>query len=58
MNIIGDVAGNYKTLLAQNGEQGLEMAKAHKPDIIISDWMMPKMSGLQRTRMSEILKKK
>ncbi len=36
---------NYRTLLAQNGEQGLEMAKAHKPDIIISDWMMPKVSG-------------
>ena len=36
-----------KTLhVAQNGEEGLELYKEHKIDIIISDIKMPKMSGL------------
>jgi len=30
-----------------NGEEGLSMAKDEKPDLIISDLMMPKMSGIE-----------
>lgn len=35
----------YEVLTADNGITGLELARAHKPDLIVSDWMMPKMDG-------------
>lgn len=35
---------------AADGEEGLEKAKEHKPDIIISDALMPKMDGFQFLR--------
>ena len=30
---------------AHDGEQGLALARSERPDLIITDWMMPKMSG-------------
>jgi two-component system, OmpR family, alkaline phosphatase synthesis response regulator PhoP len=39
--------GGYKVLTAKNGEEGLELAKQEKPDLILSDVMMPKMSGFE-----------
>ena len=35
----------YQVLLACNGQVGLDMALAERPDIILSDVMMPEMSG-------------
>lgn len=32
---------------ARNGEEGLEKAKAHSPDVIVLDVMMPELSGLE-----------
>ena len=36
---------DYKVITVSNGEQGFAAAKKIKPDIIISDWMMPIKSG-------------
>lgn len=36
--------------LASSGEEGLEMFKRIKPDIVISDLRMPGMNGLEMTR--------
>lgn len=36
----------YETLMATDGELGLEMALAHKPDLILLDILMPKMDGI------------
>ena len=36
---------NYKVLTAANGKIGVELAQHEKPDLIISDIMMPKVSG-------------
>lgn len=36
-----------EVFVAQNGEEGLAMYKEHKPDIIVTDVMMPKMNGLE-----------
>lgn len=40
----------HELLLATNGEEGLEFAKGGKPNLIICDWMMPGMDGLEVCR--------
>ena len=40
-------AEGYDITSAQDGEQALVVAKAEKPDLIISDVMMPKISGFE-----------
>jgi CheY-like chemotaxis protein len=35
----------YTTIQATDGKQGVELAKAAKPDLILMDIMMPKMDG-------------
>lgn len=36
----------YETLLAENGEKGVELAKEHRPDLILMDIQMPGMDGI------------
>ena len=36
----------FEPLSAENGEEGLELARLEKPSLIILDIMMPKMSGI------------
>lgn len=38
-------AEGYSVLAAQDGEEGLKLARKEKPDLIISDIMMPKLDG-------------
>ncbi|MDR1763459.1 MAG: response regulator [Dysgonamonadaceae bacterium] len=45
---------DFKVLKAENGQKGLVAAQQQIPDIIISDIMMPEMSGIE---LCEILKK-
>ncbi len=40
----------FSTIIAESGEEGIEKAKADKPDAIIMDVVMPGMSGFQATR--------
>ena len=37
----------FSVLLAHDGAEGIDMARTNKPDVIISDIMMPRMSGLE-----------
>lgn len=37
----------YKVAIAADGEEGLAIAMQLRPALIISDWMMPKLSGLE-----------
>jgi CheY-like chemotaxis protein len=41
----------YQTLSATDGLQAVEMAKNHKPDLILMDIQLPGMDGLSATRM-------
>jgi len=43
-------AESYFLLEATNGEEALEIAKKERPDLIIMDVQLPKMSGLEVTR--------
>ncbi len=38
------------TLTATNGQEALAAIHAHKPEVVILDWMMPKVSGLDVVR--------
>jgi signal transduction histidine kinase/DNA-binding response OmpR family regulator len=40
----------YALLSGVNGKEGLELAKKHLPDIVLTDWMMPDMDGLELCR--------
>lgn len=40
-------APTYKVILAHNGKEGMEQARANVPDIILSDVMMPEMTGTE-----------
>ena len=38
------------TIEAENGEDGLAKAEAEAPDLILSDWNMPRKSGIEFLR--------
>lgn len=41
---------DYEVVVCENGEQALTAARAKKPDVVISDIVMPRMSGYQLCR--------
>ncbi len=40
----------YTPVLAENGEEAMEIIRQNKPDLIILDIMMPKQSGIKMYR--------
>ncbi|MEZ5453261.1 MAG: response regulator [Thiothrix sp.] len=40
----------YKVSVACNGQEGIEVAKARQPDVILMDVVMPLLNGFQATR--------
>lgn len=40
----------HETLQACHGAEALEMAVAHRPELIITDFQMPRMNGLELCR--------
>ena len=37
----------FKVHLAEDGRSGLELARQINPDVILLDWMLPEMTGLE-----------
>ena len=37
----------YRILEAANGTKALELARNERPDLVLLDWMMPGMSGIE-----------
>ena len=40
----------YTTILAENGEEALELIRKNKPNLVIMDILMPKQSGIKMYR--------
>jgi CheY-like chemotaxis protein len=40
----------YQTLLAENGQRGIELARAEQPDLILMDLMLPLLDGFAAMR--------
>ncbi len=43
-------ANGYQTLQTRDGLEALEMARAHRPDLILMDIQLPEVSGLEVTK--------
>jgi CheY-like chemotaxis protein len=41
----------YGVLTARNGADGLELARAHQPDLVLTDALMPKLDGREMARL-------
>jgi len=37
----------YEILEAEDGAQALDLVRSERPDLILSDWHMPRMNGLE-----------
>lgn len=44
----------FEVITATNGEEAVEMCKTEKPDVVIIDWMMPKMDGPTATAIIKV----
>lgn len=40
----------YSVLIAADGQEALALAQAQRPDLVILDWMMPKLDGVEVAR--------
>ncbi len=43
-------ADQYEILVANDGAEGVRLAKAEQPDLVLLDVMMPRMSGFEALR--------
>jgi CheY-like chemotaxis protein len=52
LEVMSDVLGamGHDVLRALNGEDALALAREHRPDLVISDHMMPRRTGLELLR--------
>jgi two-component system, cell cycle response regulator DivK len=52
MKLFNDLleANGYATLKTSHGIEAMELARAHKPDLILMDIQLPEVSGLEVTR--------
>ncbi len=41
---------NYEVVVATDGEAGVEKARDELPDVILLDWMLPRLSGIEACR--------
>ncbi|WP_322802327.1 response regulator transcription factor [Thermoflexus sp.] len=43
--------GGFQVIAATNGEEAVELARQHRPDLIILDVRMPRMTGYEACRI-------
>ena len=52
MKLFNDLleAQDYETIQTSNGTEALDLARAHRPDLILMDIQLPEVSGLEVTK--------
>ena len=52
MKLFNDLleASGYRTLQTRNGFEAIELARTHRPDLILMDIQLPEVSGLEVTK--------
>lgn len=52
MKLFNDLleANGYETIKTQNGLEALDLARKHRPDLILMDIQLPEVSGLEVTK--------
>lgn len=52
MKLFNDLleAQNYQTIQTSNGLEALDLARQHRPDLILMDIQLPEVSGLEVTK--------
>lgn len=52
MKLFNDLleAHGYRTLQSTNGMEAMELARAHRPNVILMDIQLPEVSGLEVTK--------
>ena len=52
MKLFNDLleANGYRTIKTRNGLEALDLARAHRPDLILMDIQLPEVSGLEVTK--------
>ena len=46
----------YQVVTAKDGEEGFDIIKKQKPDVVITDIMMPKLDGRSLSKRANLLK--
>lgn len=41
----------YRVVIAHDGDAGLHAVSEHRPDLVLLDWMLPKISGIEVCRI-------
>jgi twitching motility two-component system response regulator PilH len=51
-HVLSELLGQngYQVMTAENGDEGVDKARKHLPDLILMDVVMPGMNGYQATR--------
>lgn len=49
-DFIVSTLSDYRTIVAHNGQQGLELCLDNQPDIVVADVMMPVMDGMEMSK--------
>ena len=53
MKLFNDLlqANGYETLQTKDGREAIDLARRHRPDLILMDIQLPEISGLEITKM-------
>lgn len=48
--LVSELSDRYRVIEAEDGQKGIELARTHNPQLIISDIVMPKVDGYELTK--------